>query len=56
MCGTYYKMLFAYIIFLGKSCEKNLLGTLCVDGRIILKFMLKEMVVRMLTGSVGSGC
>jgi hypothetical protein len=49
-------MLFAYIIFLSKSCEKNLLGTLCVDGTIILQFMLKELVVRMLTGSVGSKC
>jgi hypothetical protein len=27
-----------------------------VDGRIMLKMMLKELVVRMLTGSVRSGC
>jgi hypothetical protein len=32
------------------------LGGLGVDGRITLKMMLKELVVRMLTGSVGSGC
>jgi hypothetical protein len=32
------------------------LGGLGVDVRIILKLMLKELVVRMLTGSVGSGC
>lgn len=31
------------------------LGALGVDDRIILKFMLKVLVVRMLTGTVGSG-
>jgi hypothetical protein len=27
-----------------------------VDGRIMLKMMLKELVVGMLTGSDGTGC
>jgi len=32
------------------------LGGWSVDGRIRLKIMLKELVMRMLTGSLRSGC
>jgi len=41
---------------LGKLVRRPNLGDLSVDGRIRLKIMLKELVARMLTGSLRSGC
>jgi len=53
MCRAYLKMLFAYKILLGKDLVSGAYwGVLGVDGRIILKLKLKELVLRILTGSV----
>jgi hypothetical protein len=56
MCSAYSKMLFAYKILLGKDLVRGAYwGVLGVDGRIILKLKLKELVLRILTGSVWIG-
>jgi hypothetical protein len=41
-CSTHREMRNAYQISVGTLERKRLLGNLCVDGRIILKWILKK--------------
>jgi len=57
MCGACFKNVFCILnLCLEEIRGRAVLGSLGMEGRVILELMLKERLVGMVTGSVGSGC
>jgi hypothetical protein len=53
MCSAYFKNVICLLYRTGKRLvRRSYWGVLCVDVRIILNLKLKELVLRVLTGSV----